>query len=308
MDCPYCAMALKKGELFCSRHATDMASLKSGIFLIRSNRLEECDWHTTRLSLNFNTSGEQHYFTPARSYRVSPQRYLLLNEGQMFKTCLESDHENNMLTVAFRVGLPDIIYQTHRRSQETLLDNPHGAAMPTIDFFEKTYAMDSFLHASVQALTNTVYRVGQDEEAMEGLLENMLTHVLILQGDIHQRYSMLKMAKVSTQKEIYKRLIWATEFIQGNFERNITVEQVAAEACLSPYYFKRLFKEVFNQSPYQYIKNIRLSKAKELLLCKALPVHEICKAVGWEDASSFIRLFKKETRVTPQQWMAMQAV
>ena len=305
MDCPYCSMAQKKGELFCSRHATDMSTLKSGIFFIRSSHMEECAWHTTRLSLNFNMDGDQQYATPERTFRISPNRFLLLNEGQQFKTSLRSDTPNNMLTVAFQVGLADLLCRGHQQSQDHLLDL---YTMPVSErfFFEKTHEMDDFLFRSIQSLVMSVDDADMADESLQENIENILTHILFLQGTVRRHAADLKSVRLSTRKEIYKRLHWALEFIHGNFEKNITLERVAEEACLSPFHFKRLFKEAFHQAPYQYIKSLRLAKAKELLRKSHLQVQEVCKTVGWDDPSSFIRMFKKETSLTPHQWMVLK--
>jgi hypothetical protein len=163
-DCSYCALAEKKGQLFCSRHSTDMKSLDSGVFFIREKFFEECDWHVTRLSLNFNFDGSQSYFVGNREHRIRPDKYLLLNEGQSFKTMVESEHENRMVTVAFKVGLAAQICQMLVHDDAYLLDHPHVEADP-LNFFEKTYPMDPFLHHKILSLISSS-DAGPDREGL----------------------------------------------------------------------------------------------------------------------------------------------
>src|SRR5689334_19493001 len=85
-DCSYCSLARKSGELYCSKHSQDMTHLKSGVFYINEKSFEECDWHQTRLSLNFNFDDAQSYHVGSNNYSVSPSKYLLIAEGQWFKT------------------------------------------------------------------------------------------------------------------------------------------------------------------------------------------------------------------------------
>jgi AraC family transcriptional regulator len=123
----------------------------------------------------------------------------------------------------------------------------------------------------------------------------------MIQGNIHRDLAAIKKVKKATRVEIYKRLQWALEFMDGHYQEQITVEDLASHACLSIFHFKRMFKEFFGETPYQYLKNIRLKKAADLLV-RGMPVNEVCRSVGWEDASSFIRLFKKSMSVTPNQF------
>jgi AraC-like DNA-binding protein len=101
--------------------------------------------------------------------------------------------------------------------------------------------------------------------------------------------------------EIYKRLQAGYDFILDHYSTAISIDAVANHACLSPFNFKRLFKEFYRQSPYQVIKSLRMNRSVELLKT-GLPVNEVCKEVGWDDPSSFIRSFKKSLHATPDKF------
>jgi AraC-like DNA-binding protein len=295
--CPYCALAKVKGEAFCSKHSPHMNHLESGIFFIQAKNMEECDWHVTRLSLNFNFDGAHPFFAGNREYRVSPEKYLLINQGQSFKTSLKSEADNRMVTIAFKVGLAEEIHSNITRGIDYLLDHPFERP-EQISFFEKTYLLDEFLKSKILTLISSIPENSRDEMSMDDELEHILTHVLLLQKDIHHRISSIDKVKPSTRMEIYKRLNWALEFVHDHFQDDIKVEHLAAQSCLSSFHFKRLFKTFFNESPYQYIKRLRIEKARTLL-AKGYPVNEVCKAVGWKDPSSFIRMFRESQSVTP---------
>jgi AraC-like DNA-binding protein len=109
--------------------------------------------------------------------------------------------------------------------------------------------------------------------------------------------------KLATKQEIYKRLQWTIEYMDETFTKDLGIDHFANFACLSPFHFKRLFKQVFKVSPYQYIKSKRIEKAAALLQ-SGYAVHEVCKTVGWEDTSSFIRLFKKTYARTPGKFQS----
>jgi len=286
--------------LYCSRHSNDMSALDSGIFFIEGKNFEECDWHVTRLSLNFNFDASQSYFVGNREYRISPEKYLLINEGQSFKTFAASPVESRMVTIAFKVGLAEEICHTLNNSDEYLLEHT-AADKGRRNFFEKTYPLDDFFQNRILSLIQTSQDNSIDKNYLNEQLESILIHLLILQKDVRQDALAINKVRKSTRIEIYRRLHWALEYIHNHFHEDIKVEQLALQSCLSSFHFKRLFKELFHAPPYQYIKKLRIQKASELLM-KGQPVNEVCKAVGWEDPSSFIRLFKQVMQVTPHQF------
>ena len=295
-DCPYCTLAIKAGDLFCSRHSSNMRDLSSGVFLIREKALEECDWHFTRLSLNFNLDSSQTYFAGSREYSINPTKYLLINEGQSFKTSIRSENENRMLTLAFKVGLPESIFRTFSSTAENLVDDPFKT-QESINFFEGTYALTPDLDTRI----NTVLENPESNDGLQERLDAILEQVVAAQFQLNTQSLTIQKVKSSTRIEIFRRLQWSIEFLRENFTRSIAVEDLANHACLSMYHFKRLFKEVYGEAPYQMIRRLRLERATSLLAL-GLPVKSVCKSVGWEDPSSFVRLFRRKMNVTPHQF------
>jgi AraC-like DNA-binding protein len=272
-----------------------MRDLSSGVFFIREKAFEECDWHVTRLSLNFNFDGVQTYHAGSRQYIVNPSRYLLINEGQSFKTSVRQKDENRMLTIAFQVGLPERVYQTLSSSVESLLVDPFGMT-ERIDFFEGIHQITDKVNVQV----NDLIANPQTGEILQEKLNAILEDIIAEQFKLNRRALNVQKVKPATRIEIFRRLQWSMEFLQDNFTSSITVDDLAKHACLSTYHFKRLFKEIYKEAPWQMIKRLRLEKSMTLLAL-GLPVKEVCKSVGWADASSFVRLFKSAMNVTPHQ-------
>ena len=98
------------------------------------------------------------------------------------------------------------------------------------------------------------------------------------------------------------RMQKAEEFIHLNYNKKITIDDMAKNACMSKYHFSRLFKESTGESPYKYLCMYRIEKAKELLISTPLSVNETAVQVGFDDVASFIYLFKKHTFVSPLQF------
>lgn len=297
--CPYCSQAKKKGELYCSRHNTDMSRLKSGVFIIESSEIPECENHVTRLALNVNFSGPQTYWVGDREFVVKPGNFLLINEGQQFRTRLKSRFTNLTATFAFQVGLAGVVQ--NRRS--FLSDETPANSVTSNEFVERTYPLPANMAHLMRELT---YSQSAESQVLDNKLEQLLGMWLDVNEATSQEILSIDKVKASTRKEVYRRLHWANEYIHNHFHEQITVEQVAHYACLSPFHFKHLFKSYFKVTPYQLVIQLRLSEARKLL-AKEMKVAEVCRAIGWRDSSSFIRLFRKNFNTTPLAFQAMHA-
>ncbi len=94
----------------------------------------------------------------------------------------------------------------------------------------------------------------------------------------------------------------ARTFIDRNFNRELTLEEVSREVHVSPYYFSKLFKEQMGENFINYLTLKRIEAAKHLLTDGSLNVKNICCEVGYNDPNYFSRLFKRFEGVTPTEY------
>ena len=91
------------------------------------------------------------------------------------------------------------------------------------------------------------------------------------------------------------------EMIREYYNRDFSLEDLAREANLSPYHFIRGFKNQTGKTPYDYLINIRIEKAKELMHLN-LNITDICLLCGFNNHSHFTTVFKKKVGVTPSEY------
>ncbi len=96
-------------------------------------------------------------------------------------------------------------------------------------------------------------------------------------------------------------------FIHTNFERDISLGDIAGFVFLSPSYFTRAFKEQTGMSPINYLLKIRIERAKELLEDTGLKISDIALNVGFSNQQRFNEMFKKFTSHTPLQYRKMKS-
>ncbi|MBO4902251.1 MAG: response regulator [Lachnospiraceae bacterium] len=105
-----------------------------------------------------------------------------------------------------------------------------------------------------------------------------------------------KMKQSSSSVELAKT------YILENYQKDISLDDVSREVDISPYYFSKLFKEETGENFIEYVTNIRIEKAKQLLASSRLSMKEICAQVGYADPNYFSRIFKKTVGVTPTEY------
>lgn len=99
----------------------------------------------------------------------------------------------------------------------------------------------------------------------------------------------------------FKRVL---DFIEAHLSSEISLESLAAEACLSPYHFSRLFRASTGLSPHRYVTRRRIQAAQKMLLSTACPLVQIAIDTGFGCQANFTRVFRKMTGVAPGRYRA----
>jgi len=97
-----------------------------------------------------------------------------------------------------------------------------------------------------------------------------------------------------------KLIAKARFIIQESFESTIDMEKLARELPMGYSSFRKAFKQVTGESPNQYHLNLRLNRAKDLLMSTALKINEIADHTGFDSVFYFSKMFKKKNGVSPK--------
>lgn len=97
-------------------------------------------------------------------------------------------------------------------------------------------------------------------------------------------------------------IVKAKEYINSNYNLDISLDDVAGHVFLSPAYFSRIFKRRCNENFTEYLLKVRMQNAMELLRNTQLKVYDIANAVGYKTLKYFYRLFKQYTGLTPTEF------
>ena len=90
--------------------------------------------------------------------------------------------------------------------------------------------------------------------------------------------------------------------MQEHFQENIQLDDAARSVGISPYYFSKLFKEQAGVNFIDYLTDLRMEKARDLLTHQNLSIKEVCARCGYADQNYFSRIFKKTVGMTPTEY------
>ncbi|MGE5606216.1 MAG: response regulator [Bacteroidota bacterium] len=104
------------------------------------------------------------------------------------------------------------------------------------------------------------------------------------------------------QKNQWKMVTQAVNYIEEHYSEDLTLESVARLVFVSPGYLSVSFKQVLQKNFVDYIAEVRVKKAKELLRDFHLKIYEIAIQIGYKDEKYFSQIFKKITGMAPNQY------
>ena len=102
-----------------------------------------------------------------------------------------------------------------------------------------------------------------------------------------------------------KPILLAKEYMQENFWRSLTLEEVSAYVGFNASYFSNLFKRETSMNFLEYLTTIRIDHARERLMKTDDSVNEIAEAVGYSDVKYFSRIFKRSLGLSPNKFRKM---
>jgi AraC-like DNA-binding protein len=92
------------------------------------------------------------------------------------------------------------------------------------------------------------------------------------------------------------------DYLDKHYGEDINLNLVADKLNLTPGYLSSIFKEKTNINFSEYLNNLRIERAKELLMNLELRIQDIALQVGYQNANSFIRMFKRSAGITPGEY------
>jgi AraC-like DNA-binding protein len=268
---------------------------------ILHERARQHSWKGTGwLSIKTFRNGRAYYDVGTGHHTVDDDSYLVLNDGETYSINIESRDPVESFCLFFAPGFAEEVRRSVSINPETLLDEPDPDEKAPIRFFEKNYPHDRVLSPAFFSLRRgyTQHETDWLVEQFHGIIERLLTVHRIACTESKR----LDAIRPATREEIYRRVCRARDYASALFAEPITLAELARAACLSPNHLLRTFRQVFGQTPHQFLVTRRLQEARRLLAHDDLPITTVCFAVGFESLGSFSSLFRKRFGLSPSEY------
>lgn len=256
--------------------------------------------HWGCLSVKTASGGSEVYKISDRYYAVNDDSFFICNNGEYYSSYIAARQPVESFTLNFS----DNFVKRVKGSLNTdvhLLDQP-DFMVASGEFVQKLYPHGGELSRAILGIKYLVKNFDENKGRIAEDYYSVLQNLFLSQQHIIDEIKQVKAVKLSTQKELYKRLHYAKDYIESCYTEDITLDKLAQISCLNSGHLLRKFKQYFNCSPYQLLIKKRMEAAAALLLTDTLTVTEICFQTGYADVSSFCRLFKKTHLMSPERY------
>lgn len=233
-----------------------------------------------------------------RQLSIHNDSFIVLNKDTRFT----SDFGAIMPESAFSIEFGEEFLSDFNHENLVLTDEGDVTTLQP-ELLETIYPFKMEMKHAVGKLKEYLENGGSDEEQVNEYLNRCLTsYYRIYSDEILDKARNLNFLHYSTKLEILRRLNLAKEYLYANYNRNVNLDILADHACLSVNHLLRTFKLAYDQSPHQFLIQLRLQRAQLLLMKTEYPIYEIVSMVGFKCTSSFIRLFRTRYKTTPLKY------
>jgi AraC family transcriptional regulator len=249
---------------------------------------------------------------------VDSGSYLVLNAGRPYSLTINSREIVETFCLFFRPGFVEDVHRVETSNVVALLDEPfvaelagersptaNGKSASKVEFFETLHGHDALVTPLLKIMYARVREGTATQEWLEDQFFDVARAMLRVRGRSEREASRVPAKKISTRLELYKRLLRGKDFLDSFLAEELPLSEVARTACVSPYHFHRLFREVFGETPNQYLQRKRLERARDLLKSTDRGVTEISLDVGFESSTSFSALFRRTFGYSPREYRSV---
>ncbi|MBP6794087.1 MAG: helix-turn-helix transcriptional regulator [Saprospiraceae bacterium] len=255
--------------------------------------------HWGPTSLKFSLSGEEKYTLDRRQYAVNLDHFLILNEGSEYATTIDSNDDVHIFTINFSKEFSINAFRQPEISR-IFLDELKTEENNQPEFVEKLFPFENSWKSEILDIKELVEsRLGSASLELDEKLNLLFGKMAHAHNDCLNEISHLSLKKKSTRIELYRRLCFVKDYIHSNFKKELTLKELSHVGLLSEFYLIRHYKQLFSLTPFEYLIQLRMQKAHALIACTDLPVQTVCNMVGYNDHSSFSKLFKKHFHLPP---------
>ncbi len=233
-----------------------------------------------------------------RDYRVKRGDIVVLGNTEIHTLLTDSHDSIDVISIFF---LPELVYKPGKSD----LDFEYVRIFYNYDFTHSNYIPCESVNSDVIfGFIERAYKAYVQKESHYKLkIKNCLCEILLQLLLYYEGALLPETSHYDKRLSDIRRLNPVFLFIEKNYQEKITLEQAAEKANMSPQYFCRYFKKVTGSTFTQYLQQVRIDKAKQIMLTKNMSVTQVAFEVGFESLSHFFRVFRRMTLLSPTDFL-----
>ncbi|HWZ03856.1 MAG TPA: AraC family transcriptional regulator [Mucilaginibacter sp.] len=258
----------------------------------------ECAEHPSGIGLLMTGKGKCNYYVNGAKNQVDSNKVFFINRGSALAV-RTTEVESTPVLLFFNSRLPDLVLYSLEFGDEVMLEKPFDNLPYDFSYLERIHTDDN-LHQTILSLIELGTSCSSFASLQADMtIRNLFEELLMKNQDAYKRSQNIQAVKASTRLEIFKRVASAKDWMEQNYQTDITLEDISSKAAMNSQHFLRMFKQVYMITPHQYLIDLKLKKAKELLETTQLPINDVCQTIGFESVFSFSVLFKNRFGTAP---------
>ena len=249
-----------------------------------------CDSHYhDSYEIYYLSAGTRRQFVDHQIYDIRAGDLILIPRRAIHKTTAIDQNKHTRYLLSFS---EEFAREVCAELGETLLRQVFCEVKVTVPESCREYVQDLLERISQESMTVKA------DACSRLMVKSLVCQLFVFICRCNRKHSAGENADEIPEEKIQK----AAKYISDNFRRDLTLGEVAAQVYMSQTYFSKKFRKVTGLNFREYLTNVRLRAADEMLLETRCPVSRIAEACGFSDANYFGDVFKKHMGVSPVQY------
>jgi len=249
------------------------------------------------LSIKTVARGRVAWIIRHRELVVDSSSFLVVSAGEEYSMNIDAETPVETCCVFFAPGFVERVAFDITSPLDRALD-PGESPRPALPYLS---ALHGDRERNMVGQAQSLARRCSEALAPSGFEEAFLVlaaELLGLYDSIRAQAARVPGIRSSTRDELFRRVLIGREYLHSHASGPVSLESVSRASCLSPFHFHRSFARAFEQTPHDYLTNLRLDRARRLLESGSSAI-QACLEAGFSSPSAFSRLFRSRYGTPP---------